>query len=59
MTCVHFHVWLPQSVQFLINVVSTDYDTSVLLLLAKKAEPLLAILLFALFVAHGDAPGVT
>lgn len=58
MTGLYFPFRLPQSVEILTNAFSTGDFTSVLFLLAEEAEPLLAVLLFPLFVAHGDASSV-
>lgn len=57
---LHFPFCLLRFVEIWTNViVSIDHLTSVLFLLAKKTEPLLAIPVFSLFAAHGNASGIT
>lgn len=57
--CTFLPAFLLQFVEILTNVASIDGFISVLFFLAKEAEPLLAILLFPIFVAHGNASGIT
>lgn len=59
MTCLYFPLYLPQFFEILTNLVPIHDFTNVLFLLAEEAEPLLAILLFPILVAHGNASSFT